>query len=465
MFCSSKKVFSDGYRLNLLQILRIIRARQRTIYWTVGAALIIALGISLLIPKQYVAQATLVVNSNSADPVLGASQQNTAIGSTYVTTQVDILNSPRVAQKAVSLLKSDWNAAQVSHGLNVKAGQGNVIEINYTSPDPESAAAVANALANAYLETALELRVDPARQNAKFFDLQTADLRRRLEQAQARLSDYQKKNGIINSGNDNRQDVDNARFAELSSQLTQIQAKRFDTQSRQNQAKGNVLTSPDVLQNPVVQQLRSQIASAQAKLKQLSMQLGPNHPQYISTASELAELNAKLNTEMAQVAGSVGSANRANLQSEAAIRAEMDAQRKKILALSSQNDDLSLLQREVTNAQSAYDLVMQRYSQTSLQSQSQQADVVLLSAATVPTRASSPKTGFNLALSMIVGLTLGLVLIFIREIMNPLIRSTDDILASVGIPVLAKIPNARPSRTSLLRWRPMSRITAARSAT
>ncbi|MGS0014528.1 hypothetical protein ACUOIJ_25035, partial [Escherichia coli] len=89
---------------------------------------------------------------------------------------------------------------------------------------------------------------------------------------------------------DERLDYENARLAELSTQIAAAQAAKADTSSREKQASGNTSTSQDVLMNPVIQALRADIIRQEAKLKELSSRFGLNHPEYQSALSELNEL-------------------------------------------------------------------------------------------------------------------------------------------------------------------------------
>ncbi|MDP0919638.1 hypothetical protein Q6272_31830, partial [Klebsiella pneumoniae] len=81
--------------------------------------------------------------------------------------------------------------------------------VSYKGNDPRFAAAIANAFVAAYNETTLELKVDPARQYSSFFDLRAKEARDQLEQAQAKLSQFQAETGVI--AVDERLDVENAR--------------------------------------------------------------------------------------------------------------------------------------------------------------------------------------------------------------------------------------------------------------
>jgi uncharacterized protein involved in exopolysaccharide biosynthesis len=162
----------------------------------------------------------------------------------FLATQADIIASERVGARAVAALKlaadprwaERWQKASGGQGdanrwiagrlkKNVKVSpshESNVLTLTVTADDPRFAADYANALARAYLETDLELRVEPARQSAVWFDEHTRQLRGELEGAQARLAEFQRANGLVG---DDKLDLESARLAELSTQLTAAQAQ------------------------------------------------------------------------------------------------------------------------------------------------------------------------------------------------------------------------------------------------
>ena len=198
-------------------------------------------------PKWYVAGSTLVVDVRP-DPILGglATPANMA-------TQVEILKSDKVATRAVSILGMDhfpaavqqWREATggkvpldryfadiLQHGLTAEPLRGsNVINITFGSRDAAFAAAAANAFAQGAMDVAVEMRVEPARQSATWFDGQTKALRVALEQAQERLSKYQQETGIVVS--DERLDLENARLSALTAQLAVAQAESVEASGRQ----------------------------------------------------------------------------------------------------------------------------------------------------------------------------------------------------------------------------------------
>lgn len=442
------------------QFLRILRARWLAVVGTLLLVVSSVVALGLILPPKFKATAALLIDAKAPDPILGALMPG-QMTAAYMATQLDIIQSERVARRVVTMLKIDQNPTARQQWLEETEGKGsiesyyatlladkldvkpskesNVINISYKSSEPQFAAAIANAFAQAYIDTNIELKADPAKQYAGWFDARTKGLRDQLEVAQGKISAYQREKGIVNV--DERLDMENARLQELSSQLVAIQALRTESKSRQAQA-GNTDILPEVLQSGLVQGLKSDVARQEAKLKDLSSQYGPNHPQVLRAVAEGQALRAKLESESKRVAGGVGTNARVNIQREVEIRGALDAQKKKVLEIKKQRDELSVLQREVENAQKAYDLTAQRLVQTSLESQTQQTNVVVLNPADEPIEPSFPKWPLNIAIALSVGLMLGVGLALLLELLNRRVRSPEDIAEALGLPVVGFLVSA-----------------------
>jgi chain length determinant protein EpsF len=450
--------------MNPRQILLILKARA----WLV--ALILVLGVvgtyvgSHFLPKKYTAAVTLVVDIRARDPIAAMMIPQS------MTTQEDIIKSDSVAQHVVKLLRLDQNPAVREQWRDATEGRGrvevwlgellqknlnitpprrdsNVLTLEYTAVDPGFAAAVANAYAQAYVDKTVELRVEPARQYARWFAEQSKALRDNLEKAQARLSEFQKEKGIV--AKDERLDAETARLNELTSQLTQIQAQTVDARSKER-SRFNPDTLPEVLGNPVVAGLRTQIAQKEADLKTASVNLGVNHPQYKSMESELAELRVKLAAETKHVASSYATTKSVSADKERELKAAIEAQKQKLLELRGERDELAMLQRDVDSAQGAYDSVAQRFMQTNLESQANQTNVFILSPAVEPLEPSQPKILRYTAMAVFFSLLAGLGAAFGLEMLNRRVRCVEDLGEALGMPVLAVISPRRPVRPR--RW-------------
>jgi len=441
------------------QFLSILRAR-----WLVALlvfCLIVAttLVVSLLLPKQYKAVASVVVDFKP-DPVSAVMYAGMASPG-FMATQVDIIQSDRVAQRVVRNLKLNENPQVRQQWLEETKGEGSieswlasvfqkqmdvvpsressVISVGYKAADPRFAAGLANAFVQAYIDTALELRVDPARQYSAFFDTRAKEAREALERAQTKISTYQKDNGIV--ATDERLDVENARLNELSSQLTALQAIAAESSSRQAQAQsaqGDKMQ--EVLNNPIVGQLKADINRGEARLKELNTRFGDNHPQVVESRANLGELRSRLDAETSKVTGGVGVSNTINRQREGDIRVSLEAQRTKVLRLKAVRDEGMVLQRDMENAQRTYDAVLQRFNQTSLESQATQSNVNMLTQATPPLQPASPRIVLNTLLAIFVGTLLAVGTALVLELRDRRIRGLDDAVAALGLPVIGVMP-------------------------
>jgi succinoglycan biosynthesis transport protein ExoP len=453
--------------MNFSQFIAILRARWLTALAVFMAVVAVVVGASLLMPSKYRATAAVLVDMRSNDPIAGQVGMN-GLPMSYVSTQADIIMSPRVAQRVVRDLKltdspqlrSQWMDATDGEGafevwlaealqteLDVKPSRdSSVISVSFTSPDPKFSAALANAFVQAYLDTTLDLRVDPAKQYSSFFDSRQKELREALEKAQAKLSAYQQEHGII--ANDERYDVETARLNELSSQLVAVQAISSESSSREAQARKSASTLGDVINNPVVQALRSDLSRAEAKFREMNTRLGDAHPQVLEARASMNELRERIAAESRRVSGSVATDNTINQSREAELRNALGAQRSRVAQMKQQRDVAMVLQRDVESAQRAYEAVAARLTQSSLESQTKLTNTALLAAATPPIRPASPNLALNSLLGVFVGVMFAIAFALMRELRDRRLRSVQDVVQVLGLPVLGHLPG--PMRKPLL---------------
>ena len=445
--------------MSFSQLLSILIARKWIAIWVFLLTVLVATVVSFLLPKTYTATASLVINSKGADPVTGFMLPATLMPG-YMATQVDIIQSRNVALKVVNKLGvennptaklqfdkatkgvgdiKDWFADQFLQNLQVKPSRtSSVIEISYQGADPKFSAALANAFAEAYIFTNLQMKTEPAKQAAVWFDQQIKGLRQNVEQAQAKLSAYQKEHEIAFS--DERLDLESSRLNDLSSQLVMAQAQTFDSTSRQSQLKrGAAAESPDILASGLIQGLKSQLAQAEAKLNEVSQRLGINHPQYQSALTDVDNLKKLIITETSKTSSSVGQVARVSQQKEAEIKASLAKQKERVLQLKSQHDEMAVLMREVESAQRMYDSALLRFGQTNMEGQSSQTDVSLLNPAIAPLKHSSPKIMLNIILSIFLGSLLAVGFAIVGEMLDRRVRSAEDLTQLLGFPVLGEL--------------------------
>jgi uncharacterized protein involved in exopolysaccharide biosynthesis len=362
--------------MSIKLLLDIIRSRGLLIFLTLAITVAAAGALTYLAPTKYTATTSLVLNYDGRNPFDQAGTTPTPqLASTYVATQLDIIRSEKVALQVVDQLALDrdagwreayaatdpnpapireWIAAQIRENVDVEQlpNSSRVVTVAYTALSAPQAAKLANAFAQAYIATALELTVEPARRNAAWFDQQLKTMRARLEESRSRMTTMQAQRGVVSI--DEKLGAESGRLDDISRNLVQ-----------------------------------AQMATAAARARQL----GQNHPEY-----------------------------QAALQQERALMGQYEAQKRNILRLQGQRDELDTLSNEIDSERQNYEATLQSYFRSAMESQFNQTNIAVLSPATAPSRPSSPNIPLNMISAVVLGLFLGIVGAVFGEMANPRVR-------------------------------------------
>lgn len=453
--------------MNFTQFLLILNARKWIIFGVLMVTVAVTTTVSLLLSKQYTATTTLIIDSKSKDPISGQMLPSQMFPG-YMATQVDIIQSSNVAQKVVTELKLADSPGTHEQFMEATEGKGNinqwlgdlllknlsvepsressVISISFTGTEPRFSAVIANAFAKSYIETNLNLRLTPAKQMAAWYDQQIIELRQRLDNAQQKLTAYQREKGIVDS--EERLDVETRRMVDLAGQMVVAQSAAFDASSRTR----NSDSLPEVINNPVVQGLKAQVSQGEGKLADLAKRVGVNHPDYQRTLAEVNSYKVRLANELDTATRGVGATAGASRQRYNELSAAFARQKANVLALKQQREEASVLARNLQNAQQIYDSALQRYGQSRMEAQSTQTDIAVLNPAVAPANPSKPKVLLNILLSIFLGGLLGVGSGFVVELLDRRVRSGQDIAAGLDIPVLAEVTKKGRRLESLRRF-------------
>jgi uncharacterized protein involved in exopolysaccharide biosynthesis len=482
------------------KIFMILRARARLVITILTAAVLIAGIITYLSPRMYLATVSLNFEF-STNPV--DTRGRLLSDETYLSTQIDIIESQSVAQGVENSLteyeksqliaaldarfsvmdkfirwikssvKSFFNEGRSNSGAaqNKNSGEtltvssaydvlirtmgtglavepminSRIVNISYMSADPRIAALMANRYADAYIATSLRMITDPAQKSKAWFDTQLKTLRHSLEEAQAKLTAYQQKKGIVSSNE--RLDFEMARLQDLSSQLVVAQqtTRNAATEQRKLQdvinSNASLMTFSPVFDNPVVQNIKSEIRSLKASIAEKSSSLGSNHPDMKKLNSELYSAQKRLDSEVEAIIDGINNSTDLSREREQDLEETLKGQKAIVLELKSEHDQISVLQREVESAQATYNAALNQLNTTSMQSLVDQTNVSIIDRANIPTNYASPRILLNLAIGAFGGLLLGVSLAVFLELIIRRVHTKEEIIAELDIPLLGHLKN------------------------
>jgi chain length determinant protein EpsF len=460
--------------MDLKQYILALGARRKAFFVALIATIVTAIAVALIVPKKYVATASLLMDARD-EQTMSPARLTPRERATFLQTQVDLLMSNRISTQVARDLKlaqrpgvreaweqdtgglgsiDEWIAEGLRLKLDIDTSVSSLVLVGFSSDDPKYAAEVANGFAKAYLDTVLQLRTEPTREAAKWFDEQLKTLRTQVVQAQSRLNSYQKQKGIL--AEDARLDVESTRLAELSTQLIVARNATYDALSRYKQATEVVESGvspeaiPDVLSNAHLNALKVDLSRVEGRLEQESAVLGPNHPQYLRTTAEVQALREKLKSETRKLVAGLGNAVQQSRKREADLQAAIEAQNQRLLNVKDYRIEMAAMTRDIEAAQRSYDAVLTRFMTNKIDATANTTNVMLLSSASEPIKPVHPKVGLIAGLSVVLGLLLAAGIVYVLEMLDRRVRSRYDLESRLAVPSLGRLSKWQPTGGRLL---------------
>ena len=343
-------------------------------------------------------------------------------------------------------------ADTVSRSLDVtRVGRSYVEQIAFTSLDPDKAAKIANAFADAYIEDQLQAKFEATRRASVWLSERIGELRQQASDAYKEVQDFKSKNGIIigidgKLASEVELDHLSAALAKARADTSEAQAKldRITRVLEQRSNKENLeIPDPvvtDALSNPVITKLRQQFLDDQNKETEWSARYGSDHQAARNLRAEMAALQHAIWDEISRI----GESYKSELQIAKSQEDSIDKRMGEVFQQSANTRTSQVRLRELETAantyRAIYETFLTRFTQSVQQQSFPSTEARVITFATPGTR-SWPKPSLTLLSACLCGLVLGLMAAFAREQMSRRIRTRVELERLLGITCLAIIPS------------------------
>jgi uncharacterized protein involved in exopolysaccharide biosynthesis len=448
--------------LSLAQILSIVWAHRKLSLLIVVMVLSLTALVMALWPRTYTAMVTLMVNYEVKDPLNG---KELPVGqvSSYIATQVELMQTPEVLLAVVDRLKltqnndyaggysggsgtlREWVATRLSKTLEIHQGQlgSQLIYVAYSANNPTEAAQLANSVAEVYKEQDHLRSTGPPHERAERYAQQLNELKAKVDQAQQQVTTFHQRNGLIDE--ENKTNVDMVLLATLEERLFEAQNTRRVAQAR---ASGDQSVNDQVLASTEVQSLKTELAAQQWRLAELETVFGPQHPNVLQLRSQIAATQRSLASSLRSYSGNASAALSVAQHLERNLQQAVSEQRAKVLAQGQLHDEAAKYLLELESAKSVYKRALEGYDQIMFASGGHYTNVSFVSRAAPPVKASKPKILKGWMLGGLTAGMLGLGIPLGYELFNRRVRCRDDLERHHGIPVLVEFGRL-PARVTL----------------
>jgi len=288
-----------------------------------------------------------------------------------------------------------------------------VIEVNFISKSREKAAAIANAIVDAYVESQKATKVNATGEASAQIGQRLQDLRDKVRASEQAIADFKAANKIVSVGPGASNETLIQRQADsISSQLMTARARVSETASKLDQVHAaqrsrEIESLTPALQSPVLGALRVQIAAAGRRVARLEALLGNSHPEMRSARRQLSELQAQAQAELSRIANNVKIEHQQAVDYEARLNAELDALQLSSAVYDQNRVKLQDLEREALANRTLYTQLLDRSKDTAEQANVQRADARVISRAITPISANPPSALLILVIAGALGCAAG----------------------------------------------------------
>ena len=478
----------------------VLRQRRWAVYLAVAIVGLTSLIGSFLVTPEYRATATLQIQRKSPDILtfrdMSSVDYSFAAYQDFYQTQYKLLASEAVAERAAERLElashplfeagarpglrarlrallpgtpasrtlSPLEAAsqRIQASLEVTPVRNSyLVGLSWVSADPDLAAEVANAIADAYIGFNIESSFTASDQAAEFLVDQIATLRSEIDALESRLQDYGESKRIVSV--DDASNITLRSLADVASRRTEAQTAR----ARSEAAWKALLATPDeavpdVQRSELIARLKQEHALYEAQTREKAEQFKDDWPELQTLRSKLAQSQERLALETAQIARGARLAAEAEYNRARAEVANLDAllsgQEHEAQTLRRDAVEFVNLQTEVKNKRETLDTLITRQNEMALSSRLKDLDVTstnvrVVDRAKPPLAPFRPNRPLNTALGLFLGLGLGVALAFFLDYLDNTLGSSAEAERATGLVTLATIPRHGVESPALQRMR------------
>ncbi|MGB8738785.1 MAG: exopolysaccharide transport family protein [Xanthobacteraceae bacterium] len=297
-----------------------------------------------------------------------------------------------------------------------------IINVDFLSQDPELAARIANAIAEAYLERQRQATQDQTKSAGDWLAGQIETMRQKVEAAEAKVEDFRAKSNLlvgINNTTLSQQQLGDVNAQVAAARAVQADAEAKATLIRDMIKSGKPIESSDVLNSELIRRLNEQRVTLRAQLAEQSSTLLDNHPRIKELRAQIADLDGQIRNEAETVARSFeNDAKLAGARMTQQI-ATLD-QLKNQAALTNERDvQLRGLERDAKSQRDLLESYLGKYREATSHDtiNSAPADARIVSRATVSNVPAYPKKLPTILIATIAMLTMSSGLVITREIL------------------------------------------------
>ncbi|GAA4118871.1 polysaccharide biosynthesis tyrosine autokinase [Aminobacter aganoensis] len=329
-----------------------------------------------------------------------------------------------------------------------RSGRSYVISMGYSAHDPQLAAAITRAYADAFVADQLDASFDATEKAAVWLQGRLEELRSSSQKAALEVEKFRAENGLAAARGET---IAEQQLSDLNAQLILAQADTAKARARYEQyrtivesgpeaAVGNSTLSAEVAGNPLISDLKKRHSGVTKREQEISAGFGPNHPQAVALRKEQTDLANQIFRELSQLSETYRNEFEVAQSRETALRNSVSEATGQNSSANQAQVRLRELQQQATALSTLYQTFLSRYEEASQQRSFPIAKVRVISEATMPRGPSSPRTSMVFGLALVLGVVIGAAFGALNEFNERFFRTAEDVRERLGVKFLGYLP-------------------------
>jgi capsular exopolysaccharide synthesis family protein len=316
--------------------------------------------------------------------------------------------------------------------------------IQFRHPNPKMAARVANLMATEYISYNSRLRTEESLKAVDELKERAEQQRKRVDEIANSLQAFRQRGNLISLMQS--KDIVTEKLKALNMMTTQTAARLKDAEVRWSQVQNwtksgrDLAELPFISSQPKVSQLLLQVSTQRLALAQVQDRYKGKHPRLLEALNAVTQTEQELRDALDTAASSIKGEAENALQTDEGARKALAEQETKSLELDKASVEYDNLQREFRVNEQLLESMMIRMKETSMSSSIETESARIIDRATEPGSPISPKVGVNLGFGVLAGLFLGFTFAFVIATIDDRVKTTFDVEALIGLPLLGVIP-------------------------
>lgn len=326
-----------------------------------------------------------------------------------------------------------------------------LVDITFSSADPQFAARAANAFADEYVDENLQLKVQSLEKAAEWLTGEVARQANLVRLSEEKLAQYTEKQdaGALNNG----QNIVVANLTSFNEALNRARTERIAKENtwKQVQEAGNdVDTLSVVLSSAAVQQLRTQVTQLTQDRAQVTERYGEKHPRYQQVITQLDNAQKQLQLEIRKAQQTAKNEYEGAVANERGLQEQLNKSKAAATDLSRKGVDYAVLSREAESNRNVYNQLLTREKELRVVANSRTNNVRVVDRAEVPGAPFTPNHRRDWIYGLVVGLALGVAVAFGIDYLDDTVKTPDDITRRLKLKFLGLVPIVDGERHPLI---------------